>query len=129
MCGLYGCDNEFHRLRRRSFLSIEAIYSLTVHGEDAKFSQAVEFLETPEKVLQKAAEQKYSLFGSTGEYIEDFAPKMRTASKKYPTLLFEVACEFPEDGGSYTKLYFQDGKMAQYEAEITYPPFNAADLK
>lgn len=110
-------------------MGIEANYKLTVHGEDAAFEQGVEFLESPEKVLQKAAEERYSLFGSTGEYLDNFKPKMLKASKKYPSLLFEVKCEFPEDGGYYTKVYFQDGKMAQYDAVMTYPPFNVGDLK
>lgn len=54
---------------------------------------------------------------------------MVIASKKYPTLLFEVSGEFPEDGGHYTKTYFQNGKKASYAAVMTFPPFNADDLK
>jgi hypothetical protein len=121
-------DKVFNEKEKIS-MGIKANYKLTVHGEDAAFSQGVEFLETPEKVLQKAAEERYSLFGQTNEYLADFQLKMLKASKKYPSLLFEVKCEFPEDGGYYTKVYFQDGKMAQYDAVMTFPPFNAADLK
>lgn len=109
-------------------MGIQAIYKLHVHGEDQAFSQAVELLGKPEKVLQHAAGEEYSMFGSTGEYLEDFTDKMVAASSKYPSLLFEVHCEFPDDGGYYSKVYFQDGKMAKYDAVMTYPPFNAADL-
>jgi hypothetical protein len=116
--------------RARGFLmGMEAKYKLTVHGEDASFNEAVGFLETPEAVLTKAAGEKWSLFGSTGMYQEVFDAKMIVASKKYPSLLFEVYGEFPDDGGDYTKTYFRDGKKASYQQIRTFPPFDPADLK
>jgi hypothetical protein len=110
-------------------MGIEAIYRLKVHGEDASFAAAVELLEKPEAVLSKAAGEKWSLFGHTGMYQEDFDAKMIVASKKYPSLLFEVDGEFPEDGGDYTRTYFRDGKKASYEQIRMFPPFNPDDLK
>lgn len=110
-------------------MGIVSNYKLKVHGEDASFAAAVALLDTPEKVLQKVAGEKWPMFGSVGTYQDDFDRAMIVASKKYPSLLFEVDGEFPEDGGHYTKTYFRDGKKASYEQIRTFPPFNPDDLK
>lgn len=87
-----------------------AEYSLVaVHGQCEHFAAALASLGSFEKVVQKAAREKYAMFGHTGLNPAEHDAQMVLASKRYPELLFEESVTVPGQAPSTSKTFFLGG--------------------
>jgi hypothetical protein len=96
-----------------------AEYNLVaVHGQCEFFMAAVTAFGSPEKVVQKAAREKYSMFGNSGLNPATHDAQMVLASKRYPELLFEESVTLPGPIPSKSKSFFLGGeKVGDFTAQ------------
>lgn len=121
-------------------MGYETMYDLTIHnskfikevkGKDANGNPASVFVEEyidEEKIKAEVADfVGYSYLWSDPCKWYGHEAHMRTISKKYKDVVFELSGEGETSGDLWIK-YFKNGKMQLCQAKITYDPFDESKL-
>ena len=83
-------------------------------------------LNDHKEAISKSADYQYCFEDSIKWYQHE--QHMRTYSKQYPNLIFELIGE-GEESGDLWKEYYKNGKMQRSKAAIAYEPLDESKLK